>query len=66
MTATVRTLTKIIGAHLGLNVKPYAAGLAHAGWLSGDDQEVEVDDAATLLAAILAAPEPEGAAEGPV
>ncbi len=62
MTATVRTLTKVISAHLGVDTLPYAAALAGAGWLPSEDQPVDVDEAAMLLAAVLAAPEPENAA----
>ena len=63
MTATVRTLARLVGAHLGLDVAPHAAALVRGGWLPGDDQAVDADEAAMLLAAVLAAPEPEVAAD---
>ena len=61
MTVTTRTLARLVGAHLGIDAAPYSANL-QAAWLPGDDQVVELDDAATLLATILAAPAPEAAA----
>ena len=63
MTATVRTLARLVGTHLGLNATPFAARLVRDGWLPRRDDEVDADDAAILLAAILAGPEPAMAAE---
>ena len=57
------TLVKLVGAHLGIDATPYAADLAGAGWLPSEDQAVDVDEAAMLLAAVLAAPEPENEAD---
>ena len=59
MTATVRTLTKLASAHLGIDAAPYAARLVCAGDFPRSSDEADEYDAATLLAAILAAPEPE-------
>ena len=55
MTATVRALARLVGAHLGVDAVPFAARLVRNGWLPRRDVEVDADDAAILLAAILAA-----------
>ncbi len=63
MTATVRTLVKLVGAHLGIDATPYAARLVRDGHMQRSTAEADEFDAASLLGAILAAPVPEMAVD---
>ena len=61
--ATVRQLAKLITAHLGVDVVPYAARLVKSGLLSRRDEEADAYDAAYLIVATMAAATPDSAAE---
>ena len=63
MRATTRTLTRLVGAHLGIDSVPYAARLVRTGDMLRSNEEADEFDAAALLAAILAAPVPEMAVD---
>ena len=54
MMVTTRTLSRLITAHLGLNVAAHAANLTSAGWLPDDGDTVGLDEAAMLIAAVMA------------
>jgi len=54
--ANVRDLTRILTAHLGIDVVPHAARLVRAGYLPRRDDDADEHEAADLLAAVIAAP----------
>ncbi len=59
--ATTREFSRLLSAHLGVDVVPHAAGLVRAGIVSRRDEEADAYDAAYLLLATMAAPNPDDA-----
>ncbi len=59
--ATTRELCRLLSAHLGVDAVPHAARFVRAGLLSRRDEQVDAYDAAYLLLAAMAAPNPDDA-----